>query len=90
MKKILFFQENDRKKLLFEVNERLITKNRLLRLIISNPDKKTSVMLSRQKKIRYEEQIMLLEAIRNKVISCDSREQLREINNLIDSYNSLS
>ena len=89
MKKVLFLQEKDKKGLLNQINTHLETKNRLLKLIISNPDKKTSPAISREKQFRFEEQIMILETIKRMVISCDSRKQLQDINKMIDSYNAL-
>jgi hypothetical protein len=89
MNKVLFLQEKDKNKLLNELSQILETKNRLLRLIITNPDKKTSARISRENQTRYEEQIILLEKIRGMILSCDSREKLQKINRIIDHYNSL-
>jgi hypothetical protein len=90
MKKVLFLQEKDKEELMNQINKSLETKNRLLKLIITNTNKKTSPSISREKQFRYEEQIMLLETIKGMVISCNSREQLQKINTMIDSYNSLN
>ncbi|MGJ7913812.1 hypothetical protein [Neobacillus sp. LXY-1] len=90
MKKILFLQENDRKEVLNEINANLETKNRLLKLILLNPDKKVSKNITREKQFRYENQIALLERIKGMVITCNSRQQINEINKLIEYYQSLS
>ncbi|WP_409303051.1 hypothetical protein [Peribacillus sp. SCS-155] len=90
MNKILFLQNKDKPLILQQINSSLETKNRLLKLIITNPDKKTSITVSREKRFRYEEQIMMLEKIKDMVISCNSRDQLKKINSMIEYYNSLS
>jgi hypothetical protein len=89
MKKVLFLIEKDKKALLNEINESLKIKNRLIKLIITNPDKKVSLSISRRIQFRFEEQILLLERIRSMVISYETREQLGIINKMIDRYNSI-
>jgi hypothetical protein len=89
MKKVLFLIEKDKKAFLNEINESLKIKNRLIKLIITNPDKKVSLTISRRIQFKYEEQILLLERIRSMVISCTTREQLGIINKMIARYNSI-
>ncbi|MFD1780085.1 hypothetical protein ACFSFW_15570 [Fredinandcohnia salidurans] len=81
---------NDEKSdLLNLVNGRLETKNRLLKLILMNPDKNMDVLERRKKQSRYEEQIYLLEDIKGRVISCTSTEDIQRINTMIDYYKSI-
>lgn len=54
MNKVLFLQDKDKKELQNQISNLLETKNRLLRLIITNLDKKTSATISREKKFKYE------------------------------------
>lgn len=58
-----------------EINKNLEMKNRLLKLIIVNPDTKTSPKVSEKKRFRYEMEIYLLETMKGKIMGCRSREE---------------
>lgn len=90
MNKVLFFNNKVKAKLLNDINESLRTKNRLLMLILTNPDKKTNVATRNKKQTKYEEQIIVLENIKQLVESCSTREDLESVNNMIRYYNTLS
>ncbi|MBE4907198.1 hypothetical protein IMZ08_03885 [Bacillus luteolus] len=90
MNKVLFFNNEGKAKLLNVINEILRTKNRLLMLILTNPDKKTNVATRNKKQSKYEEQIIVLENIKQLVESCSTREDLESVNNMIRYYNTLS
>ena len=89
MNKILFVTDQEKIQILNELNESLETKNRLLKLIITNPDKKTSTTTRRKKQTRYEEQITLLEGIKSLLQSCKSREDVQKLNKMIDYFNTI-
>ena len=89
MNKILALSDKEKSGLLIRINEKLGTRNRLLQLILMNPDIKGNVQERRKKQSRYEEQIYLLENLRGMVHSCSSREDVQRINSLIDYYKSI-
>ena len=89
MKKILTLSSNEKSDLLNLINMRLETKNRLLKLILMNPDKNANVLERRKKQSRYEEEIFLLERLKGMVNTCTSREDIQRINSMIDYYKSI-
>lgn len=89
MNKILTLSDNEKLELLNWINATLSTRNRLLQLVLMNPDKKGNILERRKKQSRYEEQIYLLENLRGMVHSCSSREDVQRINSLIGYYKSI-
>lgn len=88
MKKVLFFEGKEKLELIHTIENQLKIKNRLLGLIISN-DKKTSKLESSIKAFKYEQQIIILQNMMNFSVNIKSREDIRELNNMIEQYNSL-
>lgn len=89
MKKVLFFEGNEKLEFIHTIENQLKIKNRLLGLIISNDNKKTSKLESSKKALKYEQQIIILQNIMNLCVNIKSREDIRELNNMIEQYNSL-
>nr|WP_309098466.1 hypothetical protein [Fredinandcohnia onubensis] len=89
MEKILTLSVDNKSDLLNLVNEKLEIKNRLLKLILMNPDKNMNVLERRKKQSRFEEQIYLLEDLKGMIISSTSNEDIQRINNLIGYYKSI-
>ncbi|MFS0862252.1 hypothetical protein [Fredinandcohnia sp. 179-A 10B2 NHS] len=90
MDKILYINNESTSKLLTQVNDQLELKNRMLKLIITNPEKKTTVATRQKKQTRYEDQIALLENLKSLIHYCRTREDLQKINSLIEYYNRLA
>lgn len=65
-------------------------KNRLLGLIISNVDKKTNRVESNNKAFKYEQQIIMLQKMSDLCKRIKEREDIKQLNTMIDTYNSLS
>nr|WP_304220048.1 hypothetical protein [Fredinandcohnia onubensis] len=86
MKKILTLNNDEKSDLLIQLNEKLKTKNRLLKLIIMNPDKNAEVLERSKKQRRYEEQIYLLGSIKDLVLSSTNRQDIQRINSMIEYY----
>jgi hypothetical protein len=72
------------------LNNQLEIKNRLLGMIITNPDRKTSGSESSKKALKYEQQITLLQNMLNHCSSIKNREDIKWLNGLIDQYNLIS
>ena len=89
MNKILFFQEKEKRTFITAVNNELKIKNRLLGLILSNPDRKTSALESSRKAFKYEQQIMLLQKMQSLAGNVRSREDINLLNRMIETYRSL-
>ena len=89
MNKILFFQEKEKRTFIAAVNNELKIKNRLLGLILSNPDRKTGALESSRKAFKYEQQIMLLQNMQKLAGNVRSREDIRKLNKMIEEYQSL-
>jgi hypothetical protein len=88
LQKLLFFFDRKQKEdLTGYLKNQIEIKNRLLGLIINNPDKKTSGINSRKKALKYEQQIILLQNMLSHCSSIKSREDLKRFNSLIDQYN---
>lgn len=89
MDKILYLNNESTSKLLAQANKQLDLKNRMLKLILTNPQKKTTVATRLKKQSRYEDQIALLEKLKNLIHSSQTRDDLQRINSLIEYYNKL-
>lgn len=89
MNKVLFFGEKEKSELIAYINNQLKIKNRLVGLIISNPDKKTSHIVRGKKVFKYEQQIAILQNILIQSGITKSRDGIKKLNDMIDTYNSL-
>lgn len=89
MNKVLFFGEKEKKEFIAYINNQLKIKNRLLGLIISNHYKKTSHIERGKKVLKYEQQIAMLQNILNQCMSIKSRDGIKQLNDMIGTYNSL-
>lgn len=89
LNKVLFFDEKEKMKFIAYLNNDLKIKNRLLKLIISNPDKKTSRIESGKKTFKYEQQIGMLQNILSQAMNTKSRDDIQKLNTMIDGYHSL-
>ncbi|MBM7647496.1 hypothetical protein JOC78_000417 [Bacillus ectoiniformans] len=89
MEKLLFFGPTEKARFLQTVRSQLETKNRLLGLIIRNPDHKTSLK-ERQRKInRYEQQIYLLQQMLLTSEEVKDRSGLKKLNHFISAYRAI-
>ena len=89
MNKILFFQEKEKRAFIATINNELKIKNRLLGLILSNPDRKTNALESSRKAFKYEQQIMLLHNMQKLAGNVRSREDIGKLNKMIEAFQSL-
>lgn len=87
MNKVLFLSEIEREMLIKTINNKLETKNRLIKLILDNPEKKTNGASRSQKLNRYEDQILLLGSLLQLVRKCRTRAEIQELNEMIEIYN---
>lgn len=71
------------------LNSQLKIKNRLLGLIVSNPNTKTSRQESNLKSLKYEQQIVILQNMLDFCMRIKTREDIKMLNNMIEQYNSL-
>jgi Mg/Co/Ni transporter MgtE len=90
LQKFLFFDKRQRDEFMHYLNNQLEIKNRLLGMIIINPDRKTSGSESSKKALKYEQQITLLQNMLNHCSSIKNREDIKWLNGLIDQYNLIS
>lgn len=89
MNKILFFDAKEKNEFISSLQEQLKIKNRLLGMIISNPERKTSVHESSNKAFKYEDQIIMLEKMHTFCMNIRVREDIQKLNAMIDSYNAI-
>ncbi|MGE7780211.1 hypothetical protein ACQKL0_09645 [Peribacillus sp. NPDC097264] len=90
MDKVLFWDKAKKEHFVKELTNQMKIKNRLLGLIISNVDKKTSRVESNNKAFKYEQQIIVLQKMADLCRGIRGRHDIKQLNLLIDTYNSLS
>jgi hypothetical protein len=89
LKKVLFFEGKEKQEFIANLKNQLEIKNRLLGLIITNNDRKTSSLESSKKAFKYEQQIYILQNMLNHCNSIKSRDDIRLLNKMIEQYNAL-
>ncbi len=87
MDRLLFWDDKIKKKVLQQINNQLEIKNRMLKLIKFNENSKSSVSVRNKKINKLEEQIVLLQILQGKCLSVASKEDLEEINIMIEQFN---
>lgn len=87
---MLFWDALKKERFSKELNNQMKIKNRLLGLIISNVDKKTNRVESNNKAFKYEQQIIMLQKMSDLCKRIKEREDIKQLNTMIDTYNSLS
>ncbi|HHY21764.1 MAG TPA: hypothetical protein GX525_07745 [Bacilli bacterium] len=89
MGKVLFLGQAEKEQLVQEINSQLKIKNNLLRVLFENNEHKLSRPEYRKLVNKYEEQIYLLERARRLAEEAKSREQINQLNKLIEFYHTL-
>lgn len=89
MRKILFLDEKTKKDLQLNIDDHFKIKNRLIRMLFENDDHILSNKNLNNLHNKYQEQIVILDLINSILMSGKSRQQVQEVNRLINEFNNI-